>query len=152
MRVYWTTLLPFVESCKQGSDFHSFMCLLFSKATFIEFFNFQGPVVQNIVSLMSSLVVRMWNVLVLVQYLIHSDFCWKNIRENAIFNDQSFYDTLTNDIISFEQMGPVSYKILFRRTLGAVLTGSTLFPQACLSTVWIFRANTVNWMAVTLIR
>ena len=24
----------------------------------------------------------------------------------AIFNDQSFKDTLTNDIISFEQLGP----------------------------------------------
>ena len=24
----------------------------------------------------------------------------------AIFNDQSFNDTLTNDIISFEQLGP----------------------------------------------
>ena len=26
----------------------------------------------------------------------------------AIFNDQSFNDTLTNDIISFEQLGPGS--------------------------------------------
>ena len=24
----------------------------------------------------------------------------------AIFNDQSFNDTLTNDIVSFEQLGP----------------------------------------------
>ena len=29
----------------------------------------------------------------------------------AIFNDQNFNDTLTNDIISFEQLGPgVKYK------------------------------------------
>ena len=27
----------------------------------------------------------------------------------AIFNDQSFNDTLTNDIVSFEQLGPVLY-------------------------------------------
>ena len=30
----------------------------------------------------------------------------KNISVYAIFNDQSFNDTLTNDIISFEQLGP----------------------------------------------
>ena len=29
-------------------------------------------------------------------------------RSNAIFNDQSFNDTLTNDIFSFEQLGPES--------------------------------------------
>ena len=27
----------------------------------------------------------------------------------AIFNDQSFIDTLTNDIVSFEQLDPVFY-------------------------------------------
>ena len=30
----------------------------------------------------------------------------KNISEYAIVNDQSFNDTLTNDIVSFEQLGP----------------------------------------------
>ena len=30
----------------------------------------------------------------------------KNIRVYAIFNDQSLNDTLTNDIVSFEQLGP----------------------------------------------
>ena len=32
----------------------------------------------------------------------------KNISAHvyAIFNDQSFNDTLTNDIVSFEQLGP----------------------------------------------
>ena len=33
-------------------------------------------------------------------------FFSKNISIYAIFNDQSFKDTLTNDIVSFEQMGP----------------------------------------------
>ena len=33
-------------------------------------------------------------------------FFSKNISEKAIFNDQSFNDTLTNDIVSFEQLGP----------------------------------------------
>ena len=33
----------------------------------------------------------------------------KNISVSAIFNDQSFNDTLTNDIVSFEQLGPEWY-------------------------------------------
>ena len=33
----------------------------------------------------------------------------KNITVYAICNDPSFNDTLTNGIISFEQMGPGSY-------------------------------------------
>ena len=32
-------------------------------------------------------------------------FFSKNISAYAIFNDQSFNDTLTNDIVSFEQLG-----------------------------------------------
>ena len=33
-------------------------------------------------------------------------FFSKNISVYAIFNDQSVNDTLTNDIVSFEQLGP----------------------------------------------
>ena len=33
-------------------------------------------------------------------------FFSKNISIYAIFNDQSFNDTLTNDVVSFEQLGP----------------------------------------------
>ena len=33
-------------------------------------------------------------------------FSAKNISVYGIFNDQSFNDTLTNDIVSFEQLGP----------------------------------------------
>ena len=33
-------------------------------------------------------------------------FFSKNIRVYAIFNGQSFNDMLTNDIVSFEQLGP----------------------------------------------
>ena len=33
-------------------------------------------------------------------------FFSKNINVSAIVNDQSFNDTLTNDILSFEQLGP----------------------------------------------
>ena len=33
-------------------------------------------------------------------------FFSKNISINAILSEQSFNDTLTNDIVSFEQLGP----------------------------------------------
>ena len=35
-----------------------------------------------------------------------SHFFSKNISVNAIFNDQNFNETLTNGIVSFEQLGP----------------------------------------------
>ena len=41
----------------------------------------------------------------------YSHFFSKNISIFAIFNDQSFNDTLTNDIISFEQLGHGHYSI-----------------------------------------
>ena len=56
-----------------------------------------GPVVQSIVSLTRLLVVKMLTVLV----------SSKNISIYVIFNDQSFIDMLTKDIVSFEQLGPV---------------------------------------------
>ena len=74
----------------------------------------QGPVVPSIVSLTSSLVVKMLTVLVstisnsqvfLLKKNVSSllTFFSKIISVYAIFNDQSFNDTLTNDIVSFEQ-------------------------------------------------
>ena len=33
-------------------------------------------------------------------------FFSKNISVYAIFNDQNFNDTLTNDIVRFDQLGP----------------------------------------------
>ena len=78
----------------------------------------QSPVVQSIISLTSSLVVKMLTVLVTTisnsQVFLQknvSSFCKcksysnifsKNISLYAVFNDQSFNDTLTNDIFSFE--------------------------------------------------
>ena len=81
-----------------------------------------GPAVQSVISLTSLLVVKMLIVLV-SKYLIHSDFCWKNVSSfckcksyshffsknisiYVIFNDQNFNNMLTNDVISFEQLGP----------------------------------------------
>ena len=53
--------------------------------------------------------VKMIIVLVSISLLKNvSSFCkWKHI--SAIFNDQSFNNTLTNDIISFEQLGPGNF-------------------------------------------
>ena len=84
---------------------------------------YPGPAVQSIVSLTSSLVVKMLTVLVSIisdsQVFFSknvSSFCKsyshyfsKNISIYAVFNDQSFNDTSTNDIVSFEQLGPVDY-------------------------------------------
>ena len=39
-------------------------------------------------------------------------FFSKNISVYAIFNDQSFNDTLTYDIVSFEQLSPGILKLL----------------------------------------
>ena len=36
-------------------------------------------------------------------------FFIKNISIYAIFNNQSFNNMFTNDIVSFEQLGPISY-------------------------------------------
>ena len=40
---------------------------------------------------------------------LFSFFFHKNIIVYAVFNDQSFNDTLTNDIVRFEQLGPDLY-------------------------------------------
>ena len=41
-----------------------------------------------------------------MQKLLAFFFSAKILRVYAIFDDQSFNDTLTNDIVSFEQLGP----------------------------------------------
>ena len=81
-----------------------------------------GPVVQSIVSSTSSLVVKMLSVLVSILSNSHVlllkkmlvalanakaaliFFFSKNISLYAILKDQSFSVTLTNDIVSFEQL------------------------------------------------
>ena len=81
-----------------------------------------GPVVQSLISLTSLLVVKMLTVLVstvsdLKVFLLkkfckcksYSHFFRKNISVYAIFDDRRFNNTLSNDIVSFEQLGPVYY-------------------------------------------
>ena len=73
-----------------------------------------GPVVQSIISLTISLAVKMLTVVVSTisdsqVFLLKkcdSHFFGKNISIYAIFNDQSFNDMLTNNILSFEQLVP----------------------------------------------
>ena len=73
------------------------------------FARFQGPFVQSVVNLMSSLRVKVLTVLVSTisnsQVFLLKKFS-KTINTYAIFNDQRFNNMLTNGIISFEQLGP----------------------------------------------
>ena len=76
--------------------------------------NILGPVVQSIVSLAHSSVVKMLTVLintisisqVFLQMQKLLTFFSKNISVYAIFNVQSFNNTLTSSIVSFEKLGP----------------------------------------------
>ena len=43
----------------------------------------------------------------------YSHFLSKNISVYAIFDDQRFKDTLTNDIVSFKQLGPDELKTTY---------------------------------------
>ena len=48
-----------------------------------------------------------------MQKLFTFFFFSKNISVNAINNDHSFNGTLTNDVVSFEQLSPGLYSIAF---------------------------------------
>ena len=86
-----------------------------------------GPVVQSIVSLTSSLRVILLTVLADSIYNVqYSDiFCWKNVSSYSHFFskkfqhicvslDVNFNESLTNNIVSFEQLGP-DHQAVFRR-------------------------------------
>ena len=51
-------------------------------------------------------------------------FFSKNIGIYAILNDQSFNDTLTNDFVSFEQLGPIEWTVMKQilRTMDGVMS------------------------------
>ena len=70
-------------------------------------------------------------------------FC-QNISVYAIFNDQSFNDmltndnSLTNDIVNFEQLGPGRFWQLCKRGIGHISISSvcalwSLFPPSSVS-------------------
>ena len=78
--------------------------------------NHQGPVVQSVVSLTSSLRVILLTILAYSIYNIlifllkkcksYSHFFSKKIQHICISLDVNFNKALTNDIVSFEQLGP----------------------------------------------
>ena len=129
----------------------------------------RNPVVQSIVSLTSSLVVKKLTVTIstisdskvfLLKKMwvafanakathIFCYFCWKNISIYATLNDQSFYNTLTNYTISFEQLGPSQTVLLILSTLWAnsaddkLMTFSLLFLSYYNS---IFIHISRNWL------
>ena len=53
-------------------------------------------------------------------------FFSKNISVHAIFNDQSFNNTLPKDIVSFEQLGQDMYATLFHQLLCTYVEGNKL--------------------------
>ena len=68
----------------------------------------QGPVVQSIVSLTSSLRVISLTVLAdsIYNILIFFAFVSKKFQHICVSLDINFNESLTNDIVSFEQLGP----------------------------------------------
>ena len=83
-----------------------------------------GPVVQSVVSLTSSLRVHFVNCFSRFNIQYSDIFCWKNVssfctakathiffskkfQHICISLDVNFNESLTNDIVSFEQLGPV---------------------------------------------
>ena len=67
----------------------------------------------------NSLVFLLKNVSSFCKCKSYSHFFSKNISVYAIFNGQSFNDTLTNNIVSFEQLGPDFFSLV--STLKALL-------------------------------
>ena len=80
----------------------------------------QGPVVQSVVSLTSSLRVisltvladSIYNILIFfaeknVSSLSYSHFFSKKFQHICVSLDVNFNESLTNDVVSFEQLGPV---------------------------------------------
>ena len=84
----------------------------------------QGPVVQSVVSLMSSLRVISLTVLEFSIYNIliffaekcecksYSHFFSKKFQHICVSLDVNFNESLTNDIVSFEQLGPGHIQVL----------------------------------------
>ena len=60
----------------------------------------------------------------------YSHFFQQNISIYAIFNDQNFNNTLTNDIISFEQLGPGAMQLF------ALISQNTEAPKDLTFLLW----------------
>ena len=81
--------------------------------------NTQSPEFQSIVSLTSSFRVILLTVLADSIYNILIFFCWKNVssckskkfQHICVSLNVTFNELLTNDIVSFEQLGPDHYRL-----------------------------------------
>ena len=73
-----------------------------------------GPVVQSVVSLTSSLRIislivladSIYNILIFFAEKSYSHFFSKKFQHICVSLDVNFNESLTNDVVSFEQMGP----------------------------------------------
>ena len=75
----------------------------------------------------------------------YSHFFSKSINVYAIFNDQSFNDVLTNDILSFEQLVPAKYFSCNSRKTYVVGTHKKYLNEALLvSTHNIYFGGEIN--------
>ena len=64
----------------------------------------------------------------------YSHFFSKNISIYAIFNDQSFNDTLSNDIFSFEQLGPDCLDVKDGLSHALKMHFHLAWPYTCIAT------------------
>ena len=74
-------------------------------------FNYQGPVVQSVVSLRGSLRVMSLTVLAdsiynILIFFAEKMFFRKKFQHICVSLDVNFNESLTNDVVSFEQLGP----------------------------------------------
>ena len=83
----------------------------------VYYYSEQGPVVQSIVSLTSSLRVisltvladSVYNILTFFAEKMWVAFFSKKLQHICVSLDVNFNESLTNDVVSFEQLGPVFY-------------------------------------------
>ena len=84
-----------------------------------------SPVVQSVIGLTSSLRVISLTVLADSIYNILIFFCWKNVKATHIFFSKKFHhicvsldvnfnESLTNNVVSFAQLGPEHFRNLMR--------------------------------------
>ena len=96
----------------------------------------RGPVVRSLVSLMSSLVLKILTAL--VSTTSNSQvFFQQKFSIYAIFNDQSFNDMLTNDILSFEQRGP-----------GHIVVPDKALFQTKIADIFLFLHQNMLWVLI----
>ena len=101
----------------------------------------------SIVSFSSLLGVKMLTFLVSTMSNPHFFFCWKMwvafanfyiyYWKKEIFNDQSFNDTLTNDIVCFQQLDPDIYSMTIWAGKWEIPFMNTFWPYREKFTIWI---------------